>query len=74
MGRPIITPQEMTAAEQAVFTAGTDSFDVMKRAGNAVAEFLHARWPEGKVQVLCGPGGNGGRDVGRQCPSARIGS
>ena len=60
MGRPIITPQEMTAAEQAVFAAGTDSFDVMSRAGNAVAEFLHARWPEGKVQVLCGPGGNGG--------------
>lgn len=60
MGRPIITPQEMTAAEQAVFAAGTDSFEVMTRAGTAVAEFLHARWPEGKVQVLCGPGGNGG--------------
>jgi ADP-dependent NAD(P)H-hydrate dehydratase / NAD(P)H-hydrate epimerase len=60
MGRPIITPQEMVAAEQAVFKAGTDSFEVMTRAGTAVAEFLHARWPEGKVQVLCGPGGNGG--------------
>ena len=60
MGRPIITPQEMTAAEQAVFAAGTDSFEVMTRAGTAVAEFLHARWPEGIVQVLCGPGGNGG--------------
>ncbi len=60
MGRPIITPQEMTTAEQAVFASGTDSFEVMKRAGSAVAEFLHARWPEGKVQVLCGPGGNGG--------------
>ena len=60
MGRPIITPQEMTAAEQAVFATGTASFDVMTRAGNAVAEFLHARWPAGKVQVLCGPGGNGG--------------
>ena len=60
MGRPIITPEEMTAAEQAVFAAGTDSFEVMTRAGTAVAEFLHARWPEGRVQVLCGPGGNGG--------------
>lgn len=60
MGRPIITPQEMAAAEQAVFAAGTDSFEVMTRAGTAVAEFLHARWPEGIVQVLCGPGGNGG--------------
>jgi hydroxyethylthiazole kinase-like uncharacterized protein yjeF len=50
----------MTAAEQAVFDAGTDSFDIMTRAGIAAAEFLHARWPEGTIQVLCGPGGNGG--------------
>lgn len=60
MGRPILTPEEMRAAEQALFASGTDSFEVMRRAGNAVAEFLHAQWPEGKIQVLCGPGGNGG--------------
>jgi ADP-dependent NAD(P)H-hydrate dehydratase / NAD(P)H-hydrate epimerase len=60
MGRPILTPQEMRAAEQQVFGAGVDSFTVMQRAGNAVAEFVHAHWPEGQIQVLCGPGGNGG--------------
>jgi hydroxyethylthiazole kinase-like uncharacterized protein yjeF len=60
MGRPILTPQEMRAAEQAVFDAGTDSFVVMQRAGEAVAEFVHAHWPDGLIQVLCGPGGNGG--------------
>jgi hydroxyethylthiazole kinase-like uncharacterized protein yjeF len=60
MGRPILTPQEMRAAEQAVFGAGVDSFAVMQRAGEAVAEFVHAHWPEGQIQVLCGPGGNGG--------------
>ena len=60
MGRPILTPDEMRAAEQALFAAGTDSFELMQRAGNAVAEFVHAQWPEGKIQVLCGPGGNGG--------------
>ena len=60
MGRPILTPQEMQAAEQAVFANGTDSFELMQRAGDAVAEFVHANWPEGSIQVLCGPGGNGG--------------
>lgn len=60
MGRPILTPQEMLAAEQAVINAGTDRFTLMQRAGEAVAEFVHAHWPEGRIQVLCGPGGNGG--------------
>ncbi|MDP1554102.1 MAG: NAD(P)H-hydrate dehydratase [Hyphomonas sp.] len=60
MGRPILTPQEMRLAEQAIFAAGTDSFTVMQRAGEAVAEFVHAHWPDGQIQVLCGPGGNGG--------------
>lgn len=60
MSRPILTPDEMRAAEQAVFDTGTDSFDVMRLAGTAVAEFLHGNWPTGRIQVLCGPGGNGG--------------
>jgi hydroxyethylthiazole kinase-like uncharacterized protein yjeF len=60
MGRPILTPQEMRLAEQAVIGAGTDSFELMLRAGQAVAEFVHAHWPDGHIQVLCGPGGNGG--------------
>jgi hydroxyethylthiazole kinase-like uncharacterized protein yjeF len=60
MGRPILTPQEMRAAEQALFAAGMDSFTLMQRAGEAVAEFVHAHWPDGTIQVLCGPGGNGG--------------
>lgn len=60
MGRPILTPQEMQAAEQAIIAQGLDSFELMQRAGDAVAEFVHANWPEGTIQVLCGPGGNGG--------------
>lgn len=50
----------MRLAEQAVFDSGINSFDVMQRAGAAVAEFVHAHWPDGDIQVLCGPGGNGG--------------
>ncbi|PKP80769.1 MAG: bifunctional ADP-dependent NAD(P)H-hydrate dehydratase/NAD(P)H-hydrate epimerase [Alphaproteobacteria bacterium HGW-Alphaproteobacteria-18] len=60
MGRPILTPQEMLAAEQAVIDTGTERFTLMHRAGEAVAEFVHTHWPDGSIQVLCGPGGNGG--------------
>ncbi len=60
MGQPILTPAEMRAAEETLFATGVDGFAVMTRAGEAVAEFVHAHWPDGVVQVLCGPGGNGG--------------
>jgi len=60
MTRAILTPDEMKAAELAVIEAGTDSFELMKTAGEAVADQLHDRFPDGRVQVLCGPGGNGG--------------
>ena len=56
----IITPEEMYAAERAAFEAGLESFEAMRRAGTAVAIRLQERFPEGPVQVLCGPGGNGG--------------
>ncbi len=60
MGQPILTPLEMRDAESQLFASGTDSFAVMSRAGQAVAEFVHANWPDGVIQILCGPGGNGG--------------
>lgn len=60
MAHAIITPQEMYAAEQALFDTGVASFDVMRTAGEAVAKSLHANWSSGSVNVLCGPGGNGG--------------
>lgn len=75
MAIPIITPQQMYAAENKVFEAGTDSFSVMRRAGEGVADQLHAAFPTGSVRVLSGPGGNGGdgfvaaarlRAIGRQ--------
>lgn len=56
----IITPEDMYAAEREAFAAGLESFEAMRRAGTAVAEELNAHLPDGPVQVLCGPGGNGG--------------
>ena len=60
MSWPIITPAQMYAAERAVFATGTDSFSLMRLAGEGVAQALHLRAPDAPVHVLCGPGGNGG--------------
>ena len=59
----LLTAAQMRAAEQAAFARGLPSFDAMRRAGVAVAEAIMARWPAGTcagVNVLCGPGNNGG--------------
>jgi len=60
MERPIITPAAMRAAEADVIARGTSGHVLMRRAGEAVAAHLQAWFPEGRVRILCGPGGNGG--------------
>ena len=59
--RPILTANEMRAAEAAWFAAGGDSFALMQRAAAEVARLAAARLrPGGRVLVLAGPGNNGG--------------
>ncbi|MEL7043171.1 MAG: NAD(P)H-hydrate epimerase [Pseudomonadota bacterium] len=79
----IITPEEMYAAEQAVFETGRASFQLMQRAGESVADLAHKSYPAGPMIVLCGPGGNGGdgfvaaahlRDLGRSVCVYLLGS
>ncbi|MEM1146592.1 MAG: NAD(P)H-hydrate epimerase [Pseudomonadota bacterium] len=79
----IITPEEMYAAEQAVFETGRPSFELMQRAGESVADLAHESYPAGRIVVLCGPGGNGGdgfvaaarlRDLGRSVCVYLLGS
>ena len=62
MGHPqdILTVAEMTAADNAAIAAGTPGYTLMRRAGEAVAEAVKARWSPRPVAVLCGPGNNGG--------------
>ena len=61
MGGPeILTNAQMRAADAAAIAAGTPGYALMTRAGEAVAHAVAARWPEGTVAVLCGPGSNGG--------------
>ncbi len=74
MTRAILTCDEVRAAEQRAVEAGISLWALMRKAGQACADVLHAEFPEGRVVVLAGPGNNGGdafvaaqrlRDLGR---------
>lgn len=58
--RRLVTAAQMRASEQAAFAAGLDSFEAMRRAGQAVAAAIRQHWTPRPVMVLCGPGNNGG--------------
>lgn len=57
---PIVTAAEMRAAEDAAIAGGTNSFDLMCRAGEAAAAGIAAFYGPAPVLVLTGPGNNGG--------------
>lgn len=60
----LLTSEGMKAAERLAMDSGVDSFDLMRRAGQAVAQEVRAHFhpSEGPARalVLCGPGNNGG--------------
>ncbi|TCV65481.1 hydroxyethylthiazole kinase-like uncharacterized protein yjeF/hydroxyethylthiazole kinase-like uncharacterized protein yjeF [Neorhizobium sp. R1-B] len=57
----LLTPNEMTAADTAAARSGIVSFDLMERAGRAVAASALRNFPGAlRFAVLCGPGNNGG--------------
>lgn len=61
--KPVLTPQEMTAADNAAIAAGTPAEVLLTRAGSAVAwesrKLLGETYGR-RVLVACGPGNNGG--------------
>ena len=61
--RPLLHPEEMSAADEAAIEAGTPAFVLMERAGRAVAraaiELAGGRYGKRAV-VVCGKGSNGG--------------
>lgn len=61
--RPLVTPEEMAAADKAAIGSGTPVEVLMERAGRAVARtairMLEGRYGK-KIIVVCGKGNNGG--------------
>src|SRR5574338_1601695 len=58
--RPILTAEQMRAAEPAVIDGGTSVEELMERAGAALAEAVYRYAGPLRTLILCGPGNNGG--------------
>lgn len=56
----VLTAEQMRAAEQAVFDAGTSVSELMETAGGGAAEWIRRLAGGRSVTILCGPGNNGG--------------
>ena len=59
-GRPILTAEQMRAAEQAAIEGGTSVGQLMERAGAALAEAVYRFAGPMPALILAGPGNNGG--------------
>lgn len=56
----LLTAAAMRDAEARAIANGTSGWEMMQRAGEAVAEVIMRSYPPMPVRVLCGPGNNGG--------------
>lgn len=57
----LLTTEEMREADRRTIGAGTPGYDLMRRAGEAVAGAAEAMGEAGRrILVACGPGNNGG--------------
>lgn len=57
---PILTAEEMAAADHAAIAAGTPQEVLMQRAGAAVASYIQKHYSPRDCVVACGAGHNGG--------------
>src|SRR5438270_2208792 len=60
MTRPILTTEQMRAAEQTAIDAGTPIEELMERAGAALADAVYRFAGPLQALILTGPGNNGG--------------
>lgn len=59
-GTAILTNEQMARADRLTVESGVDGYDLMTAAGQHVANFMHAHYPDHDILILCGPGNNGG--------------
>lgn len=60
---PVLTAEQARALDRAAIDAGTESFELMRRAGDRLAHLLLGSVPDLRqrpIQVVVGPGNNGG--------------
>lgn len=60
MTEPVLSVEQMVAAEKAAMDAGTSEWELMQRAGEGAAQWVWRMAAGRAVTVLCGPGNNGG--------------
>jgi hydroxyethylthiazole kinase-like uncharacterized protein yjeF len=60
MSEPVLTVDQMRAAEKAAMDGGTSEWELMQRAGEGAAQWVMRVAAGRPVTVLCGPGNNGG--------------
>lgn len=60
MTEPVLSVEQMRAAERAAIENGLSEWDLMQRAGAGAAEWVWRIAAGRPVTVLCGPGNNGG--------------
>ncbi len=57
----LLTPSEMSQADELTIKSGTPGYTLMQRAGEAIFNRIRARFPSAHaISILCGPGNNGG--------------
>ncbi len=56
----LLSAEEMSRADRLAVARGIASFDLMRRAGEAIAAKAQAMAPKGRIVVVAGPGNNGG--------------
>ena len=60
MNEAVLTVAQMVAAEKAAMAADTSEWELMLKAGQGAAQWVHRAAGGRPVTVLCGPGNNGG--------------
>ena len=70
MAQCLLSIDEMRRAEAHAGQHGVDTHQLMANAGKAVADYIMAHHPKGRVLIACGPGNNGGDGMVAACALA----